>query len=168
MSRQIRYESAQRYYLVRCARNLFGDLVLSRYWGGLGSRRGGERHAVMADADALADIARNRLSDELRRLVAVRSTYAHDVRVAQKRDQGGLHVRAHSTGAAQDEQPVAGRDVDLTHSIAGNGRGRAQVDSVGLRLELECRRTAIASGGHLAGEKGYQVPAVDGEQVAVG
>ena len=38
MLRQIRYESAQRYYLVRCARNLFGDLVLSRYWGGLGSR----------------------------------------------------------------------------------------------------------------------------------
>ena len=64
MSRQIRYESAQRYYLVRCARNLFGELVLSRYWGGLGSRRGGERHAVMADADALAEalaaIARRR------------------------------------------------------------------------------------------------------------
>ena len=55
MLRQIRYESAQRYYLVRCARNLFGELVLSRYWGGLGSRRGGERHAVMADADALAE-----------------------------------------------------------------------------------------------------------------
>ena len=64
MLRQIRYESAQRYYLVRCARNLFGELVLSRYWGGLGSRRGGERHAVMADADALAqalaEIARRR------------------------------------------------------------------------------------------------------------
>lgn len=64
MSSQIRYESAQRYYLVRCARNLFGELVLSRYWGGLGSRRGGERHAVMADADALAQalaaIARRR------------------------------------------------------------------------------------------------------------
>lgn len=30
MSSQIRYESAQRYYLVRCARNLFGELVLSR------------------------------------------------------------------------------------------------------------------------------------------
>ena len=64
MSRQIRYESAQRYYLVRCAHNLFGELVLSRYWGGLGSRRGGERHAVMADADALAqalaEIARRR------------------------------------------------------------------------------------------------------------
>lgn len=64
MLRQIRYESALRYYLVRCARNLFGELVLSCYWGGLGSRRGGERHAVMADADALAqalaEIARRR------------------------------------------------------------------------------------------------------------
>ena len=64
MSSQIRYESAQRYYLVRCARNLFGELVLSRYWGGLGSRRGGERHTIMADADALAqalaEIARRR------------------------------------------------------------------------------------------------------------
>ena len=64
MPHLIRYESAQRYYLVRCTRNLFGELVLSRYWGGLGSRRGGERHAVMADADALAQalaaIARRR------------------------------------------------------------------------------------------------------------
>jgi len=64
MPHLIRYESAQRYYLVRCARNLFGELVLSRYWGGLGSRRGGERHAVMADAhalaQALAEIARRR------------------------------------------------------------------------------------------------------------
>ena len=51
MPHLIRYESAQRYYLVRCTRNLFGELVLSRYWGGLGSRRGGERHAVMADAE---------------------------------------------------------------------------------------------------------------------
>ncbi len=64
MTHLIRYESAQRYYLVRCARNLFGDLVLSRYWGGLGSRRGGERHTVMADsselAQTLAEIARRR------------------------------------------------------------------------------------------------------------
>lgn len=64
MPHLIRYESAQRYYLVRCARNLFGDLVLSRYWGGLGSRRGGERHTVMADtselAQTLAEIARRR------------------------------------------------------------------------------------------------------------
>lgn len=64
MPHQIRYESTQRYYLVRCARNLFGDLVLSCYWGGLGSRRGGERHTVLADscelAQALAEIARRR------------------------------------------------------------------------------------------------------------
>lgn len=59
-----RFESPTRYYLVRCARDLFGDLVLSRYWGGLGSRRGGVRHCAMANANealsALAAIERRR------------------------------------------------------------------------------------------------------------
>lgn len=64
MSKSIRYETEQRYYLVRCQRDLFGELVLSRYWGGKGNLRGGEMHQVMtgyqATRQALDDIERTR------------------------------------------------------------------------------------------------------------
>jgi hypothetical protein len=64
MPHQIRYESAQHYDLVLYARDRFSDLMLMRYCGDLGSRRGGEWHTVMADsaelALALTEIARRR------------------------------------------------------------------------------------------------------------
>lgn len=44
-----RYESATRYYVVHCAPDLFGEWLLSRFWGGKDSRRGGERHMPLAD-----------------------------------------------------------------------------------------------------------------------
>lgn len=40
----VRWESATRYYLAAIRFDLFGDLVLSRWWGSSSSRLGGEMH----------------------------------------------------------------------------------------------------------------------------
>jgi len=47
----IRWESVSRYYVALIQRNLFDELVLSRYWGGKWSRVGGERHEVIDSMD---------------------------------------------------------------------------------------------------------------------
>ena len=47
-----RFESATRYYLLRCETDLFGELVLSRYWGSRSSRRGGEKHQWVPSPEA--------------------------------------------------------------------------------------------------------------------
>ena len=60
-----RWESPTRYYLAWLHRDLLGDWVLSRWWGGLANRRGGQRHEPVAsptDAEIrLQDIAKTRL-----------------------------------------------------------------------------------------------------------
>lgn len=54
----LRWESpAGRYYLVRFDYDLFGGLVLSRYWGGSKRPGGSAKHApVSSQADALAKL----------------------------------------------------------------------------------------------------------------
>jgi hypothetical protein len=41
------WQSRTRYYMVQIERDLLGDLVISRYWGGRFNRRGGVVHEVM-------------------------------------------------------------------------------------------------------------------------
>lgn len=48
----VRWESESRYYAVRVQLDLFGDLILSRYWGGKESHRGGERHEPVPSLEA--------------------------------------------------------------------------------------------------------------------
>ena len=59
-----RFESASRYYILRCEPDLLGDLVVSRFWGGKGSRCGGEKHERVPSLEAglklLASIVRTR------------------------------------------------------------------------------------------------------------
>ncbi|MDP2833231.1 MAG: hypothetical protein Q8Q28_08050 [Pseudomonadota bacterium] len=43
----IRWESASRYYVALIHHDLFNNLVVSRYWGGKGSRAGGAKHEVL-------------------------------------------------------------------------------------------------------------------------
>lgn len=60
-----RFESPTRYYILRCETDLLGDLVLSRFWGGKGARRGGVKHQVMPSLEIglkrMASIVRTRL-----------------------------------------------------------------------------------------------------------
>lgn len=61
----LRWESpAGRYYLARLDQDLFGGLVLSRYWGGIKRPGGGVRHEPVASPAAaiarLATIAKTR------------------------------------------------------------------------------------------------------------
>ena len=61
----IRWESPTgRYYIACLYRDLFGTLVVSRYWGGMGKAGGGQRHEPVASLDAglakLAEIDRIR------------------------------------------------------------------------------------------------------------
>ncbi len=44
VNRSLRWESDTRYYIAFVHQDLFGDLVLSRYWGAKETRQGGERH----------------------------------------------------------------------------------------------------------------------------
>lgn len=64
MNTHYRWQSAQRYYVVELHTDLFGDLILSRYWGGRQNRLGGQSHAVLASLDcataALAQIDQTR------------------------------------------------------------------------------------------------------------
>lgn len=59
-----RFETDSRYYVITCGTDLLGELLVSRYWGGKGSRRGQQRHEVVSnDNDAqqrFAAIARVR------------------------------------------------------------------------------------------------------------
>lgn len=59
-----RFETDGRYYVVCCSFDLWGELVVSRYWGGKDSRRGQQRHEVASDPVAAeqrcAAIARRR------------------------------------------------------------------------------------------------------------
>lgn len=48
VNRSFRWESDTRYYIAFVHQDLFGDLVLSRYWGGKETRHGGERHERLA------------------------------------------------------------------------------------------------------------------------
>jgi predicted DNA-binding WGR domain protein len=60
----MRWESKTRYYAVRVQADLFGDVILSRYWGGKNSHRGGEKHEPLATLEAvkrrLSEIDRDR------------------------------------------------------------------------------------------------------------
>jgi hypothetical protein len=47
----IRWESATRYYVAVIDRDLFNELVVSRYWGGKWSRMGGALHEVISSMD---------------------------------------------------------------------------------------------------------------------
>ena len=47
----IRWESATRNYVAVIDRDLFNELVVSRYWGGKWSRMGGQRHEVIGSMD---------------------------------------------------------------------------------------------------------------------
>lgn len=59
-----RFETDCRYYVLCCSRDLWGELVVSRYWGGKDSRRGQQRHEVVASTavaeQRFAAIARQR------------------------------------------------------------------------------------------------------------
>ncbi|MCG2578711.1 WGR domain-containing protein [Dechloromonas sp. XY25] len=44
-----RFETAHRYYVLCCSRDLWGELVVSRYWGGKDNQRGQQRHEVVAN-----------------------------------------------------------------------------------------------------------------------
>lgn len=46
-----RFESETRYYVIRCRHDLFGDLVISRYWGSRCTRHGNVRHCPMSSTD---------------------------------------------------------------------------------------------------------------------
>lgn len=54
VNRSLRWESDTRYYIAFVHQDLFGELVLSRYWGAKETRRGGERHERLT---CLEDIA---------------------------------------------------------------------------------------------------------------
>lgn len=54
VNRSLRWESDTRYYIAFVHQDLFGDLVLSRYWGAKETRQGGERHERLT---CLEDIA---------------------------------------------------------------------------------------------------------------
>ena len=41
-----RFETATRYYVLRCGNDLLGDLVVSRFWGGKASWLGGDELVV--------------------------------------------------------------------------------------------------------------------------
>lgn len=47
----IRWENASRYYIAIIQRDLFNDLVVSRYWGGKKSRLGNEKHEVLSSIE---------------------------------------------------------------------------------------------------------------------
>lgn len=47
----IRWESDTRYYVAVIHPDLFNGLVLSRYWGGKSSRKGGARHEVIGSLE---------------------------------------------------------------------------------------------------------------------
>lgn len=49
-----RFETNSRYYLLYCSHDLWGTLVVSRYWGGKDSRRGNQRHEVITTVEAAA------------------------------------------------------------------------------------------------------------------
>ena len=59
-----RFETATRYYVLRCGNDLLGDLVVSRLWGGKASRLGGEKHQATPSLEAalklIAQIVRTR------------------------------------------------------------------------------------------------------------
>lgn len=42
-------QSLRRYYVAWLERDLFGDLVIRRVWGGIGSRRGGKLDGLVTD-----------------------------------------------------------------------------------------------------------------------
>lgn len=65
-----RFETEHRYYVLCCSHDLWGKLVVSRYWGSKDSRRGQQRHEVVASA-AVAE----------QRFVAI----------TQRREQHGYH-----------------------------------------------------------------------------
>ena len=46
-----RFETATRYYVLCCTTDLWGQLLVSRYWGGKDSRRGNHRHDVVANVE---------------------------------------------------------------------------------------------------------------------
>jgi predicted DNA-binding WGR domain protein len=59
-SAHTRYQwvSPTRYYVAEILTDLFGDLVLARYWGGLGNRLGGRAQTIvasLAEAEAAID-----------------------------------------------------------------------------------------------------------------
>lgn len=43
----LRWESDTRYYIVHAHTDLFGQLTLRRFWGGLGSARGGQMTEIV-------------------------------------------------------------------------------------------------------------------------
>jgi len=43
----LRWESETRYYIVHAQTDLFGQLTLRRFWGGLGSARGGQMTEIV-------------------------------------------------------------------------------------------------------------------------
>ena len=47
-----RFETSTRYYILRCSRDLFGNLVVSRHWGSKLSRLGGQRHEPQPSLEA--------------------------------------------------------------------------------------------------------------------
>ena len=51
----LRWETDTRYYAVRIQRDLFGDLILTRYWGGKDSHRGGEKREPCVSEDFAYD-----------------------------------------------------------------------------------------------------------------
>ena len=52
------WESVSRWYYVEVAPDLFGCWVLTRYWGGLGSKRRGSKQELVTDvSDARSRIA---------------------------------------------------------------------------------------------------------------
>jgi|APMI01.1.fsa_nt_gi hypothetical protein len=59
-----RFETATRYYVLRCGNDLLGDLVVSRFWGGKASWLGGEKHQATPSLEAalklIAQIVRTR------------------------------------------------------------------------------------------------------------
>ena len=72
-----RWESNTRYYAARLHTDLLGDLVVTSFWGGKSSRRGGIRNIMVATwregLDTLKSISKTRLRHGYREVMCVPS-----------------------------------------------------------------------------------------------
>lgn len=74
----MRWESSDRYYVVRVTTDLLGDRVLQKYWGGLGNRLGGMATVAVGDAAiaaSLGQIVRERAAHGYRLVAAGDSSH---------------------------------------------------------------------------------------------
>lgn len=59
LSYSYRWENDDRYYIAFVHQDLFGEVILSRYWGRKGTRLGGEKHSRMANQEEVQNRLRS-------------------------------------------------------------------------------------------------------------